>query len=100
MADGGTGAHICACGALPGSHSPRVGPLCGPPSRGITSLTTADANTLAMDRRRRRLMWVRFLRRTLPVVAGVVMAGVVGQVAWRALVTVAAKTPVVSESSV
>jgi lipopolysaccharide export system protein LptC len=53
-----------------------------------------------MDRRQRRLMWVRFLRRTLPVVAGVVLAGVVGQVAWRALVTVAAPTPVVSESSV
>jgi lipopolysaccharide export system protein LptC len=53
-----------------------------------------------MDRRQRRLMWVRFLRRTLPVVAGVVMAGVAGQVAWRALVTVVAPTPVVSESQV
>ncbi len=53
-----------------------------------------------MERRRRRLVWVRFLRRTLPLVAGVVLAGVAGQVAWRALVTVVAPTPVVSESTV
>jgi len=38
-----------------------------------------------MDRRRRRLVWVRFLRRTLPMVAAVVLAAVVGQVAWRAV---------------
>jgi lipopolysaccharide export system protein LptC len=66
----------------------------------MTRLTTADPHDLAMDRRRRRLVWVRFLRRTLPVVAVVVLAGVVGQVAWRALATVVAPTPVVSESTV
>jgi len=35
--------------------------------------------------RRRRLVWVRFLRRTLPMVATVVLVAVVGQVVWRAV---------------
>jgi lipopolysaccharide export system protein LptC len=43
-----------------------------------------------MARRRQRIVWVRFLRRTLPVTAAVLMAGVVGQVIWRAVAVVVA----------
>jgi lipopolysaccharide export system protein LptC len=41
--------------------------------------------TEAMDRRRKRLVWVRFLRRTLPAVAVVTLVAVLGQVGWRSL---------------
>lgn len=41
------------------------------------------ASTDAVERRRSRLVRVRFLRRALPVAAGVLMLAVVGQVIWR-----------------
>ena len=53
-----------------------------------------------MERRRRRLVWVKFLRRTLPVAAVATLIGVMGQVAWRSLQASAATAPVVSESTV
>ena len=53
-----------------------------------------------MERRRRRLVWVKFLRRTLPVAAGMALVSVVGQVGWRSLQASATAPPVVSESTV
>jgi lipopolysaccharide export system protein LptC len=53
----------------------------------LISNPPAPAN---MARRRRRIVWVRFLRRTLPVTAAMLMAGVVGQVVWRAVSVVVA----------
>jgi lipopolysaccharide export system protein LptC len=47
-----------------------------------------------MDRRRRRLTRVRFLKWGLPALAGLTVAAVAGQVAWNAVtVAVAAKPP-------
>ena len=53
-----------------------------------------------MERRRRRLVWVKFLRRTLPVAALVALVSVVGQVAWRSLQASAPSAPVAAESTV
>jgi len=53
-----------------------------------------------MERRRRRLVWVKFLRRTLPVAALVALVSVVGQVVWRSLQASATSAPMVAESTV
>jgi lipopolysaccharide export system protein LptC len=50
--------------------------------------------------RRRRLVWVKFLRRTLPVAAVMALVSVVGQVTWRSLQAAAAAPPVASEGTV
>ena len=63
-------------------------------------MSTDATLTAPMERRRRRLVWVKFLRRTLPVAAVATLIGVMGQVAWRSLQASAATTPVVSESTV
>ena len=52
------------------------------------------------ERRRQRLVWVKFLRRTLPVAAVMALVSVVGQVTWRSLQSQAAAEPVASESTV
>jgi len=50
--------------------------------------------------RQRRLVWVKFLRRTLPIAAVTALVAVVGQVTWRNLQSAAASEPVASESVV
>src|SRR5438105_2439612 len=56
--------------------------------------------TAPMERRRRRLVWVKFLRRTLPVAAIATLLGVMGQVAWRSLQASVATAPAASEGTV
>jgi lipopolysaccharide export system protein LptC len=51
------------------------------------------------ESRRKRLVWVKFLRRTLPVAALMALVSVVGQVAWRSLQSSASPAPVVAEST-
>jgi lipopolysaccharide export system protein LptC len=68
-------------------------------SRWTIDLSTDATQTAPMERRRRRLVWVKFLRRTLPVAAVAILVGVVGQVAWRSLQASAATAPVVTESA-
>lgn len=63
-------------------------------------LSTDATLTAPMEHRRRRLVWVRFLRRTLPVAAVATLIGVMGQVAWRSLQASSATAPVASESTV
>ena len=74
----------------------------GSPPRGrwTIDLSTDATLTAPMERRRRRLVWVKFLRRTLPVAAAVALVSVVGQVTWRSLKASAATAPLVSESTV
>ena len=52
------------------------------------------------ESRRQRLVWVKFLRRTLPVAALMALVSVVGQVTWRSLQSAASAAPVVAESTV
>jgi len=52
------------------------------------------------ESRRRRLVWVKFLRRTLPVAAGMALVSVVGQVTWRSVQAAAPAAPVASENTV
>ena len=61
-------------------------------------VSTTFSHDNPMERRRRRLVWVKFLRRTLPVAAGVALVSVVGQVAWRNLQE-ATGAPAVAEST-
>jgi lipopolysaccharide export system protein LptC len=66
----------------------------------VVALSTSDLSTSPMQRRRRRLVWVKFLRRTLPVAAAVALVSVVGQIAWRSVQAATPAAPVVSESTV
>lgn len=60
--------------------------------------TTAPRHT--PEGRRKRLFWVKFLRRTLPVAAAMALVSVVGQVTWRSVQAAAGAPPVTSESTV
>ena len=64
-------------------------------------MTTTHAPAPAdVARRRRRIVWVRFLRRTLPVAAAVLTAAVAGQVLWRAISVMVAPQAQAPESTV
>ncbi|MDB5423557.1 MAG: hypothetical protein JWQ29_973 [Phenylobacterium sp.] len=69
------------------------------PTEGL-DLSTDIARKMTPEHRRRRLIRVRFLRRTLPVAAGVALVAVVGQVAWRSLQSAAAPPPMATENTV
>jgi lipopolysaccharide export system protein LptC len=60
--------------------------------------TTPSRDT--SEQRQRRLVWVKFLRRTLPLAAVMTLVSVVGQVTWRNLESSAEATPVVADSAV
>jgi lipopolysaccharide export system protein LptC len=62
--------------------------------------TTHPPAPADVARRRRRIVWVRFLRRTLPVTAGVLLAGVAGQAIWRAVSMVVAPVAQAPETAV
>jgi lipopolysaccharide export system protein LptC len=63
-------------------------------------VSTDIARKLTPEHRRRRLARVRFLRRTLPLAAGMGLVAVVGQVSWRSVQAAAAPAPVASEHTV
>ncbi len=50
--------------------------------------------------RARRLVWVKFLRRTLPFAAAIALVAVVGQAGWRSLQSAEASAPATSEGAV
>jgi lipopolysaccharide export system protein LptC len=55
----------------------------GPTAEVLLSVELTFADAVA--RRRKRLVWVRILRRLLPAVAAVIFLAVLGQIAWRSI---------------
>ena len=64
------------------------------------ALSTEISRRTTPQHRERRLVWVKFLRRILPIAAITALAAVAGQVGWRSLQSAAAATPVASENTV
>ena len=63
------------------------------------ALSTEISRRMTPEHRKRRLMWVKLLRRALPITAETALAAVVGQVGWRSLQSAAASAPVASETT-
>ncbi len=64
------------------------------------ALSTEISRRMTPESRKRRLVWVRLLRRALPIAAVTALAAVVGQVGWRSLQSVVASAPAASENIV